>query len=70
MTKLTRRDFLKVVEKVLAATGLAAVLGPVIAYFYPPNLEEPLPRRSSSLRKTSSLLGKAKQSLLGAIPPW
>ena len=40
MSKLTRRDFLKVVKKVLAAIGLAAVLGPVIAYFYPPGLEE------------------------------
>jgi len=36
----TRRDFLKVVNRILAATGLAAVLGPVVAYFYPPNLEE------------------------------
>ncbi len=40
MSKITRRDFLKVVNRVLAVTGLAAVFGPVVAYFYPPNLEE------------------------------
>lgn len=40
MSKITRRDFLKVVNRVLAATGLAAVFGPVVAYFYPPNLDE------------------------------
>jgi len=38
--KLTRRDFLNIVNKILAATGLAAVLGPTVAYFYPPKLEE------------------------------
>ena len=40
MSKMTRRDFLNVVKRVLAATGLAAVFGPVLAYFYPPNLVE------------------------------
>lgn len=39
MSALTRRDFLKGVQAVLAATGLAAVAGPVVAYFYPPKLE-------------------------------
>ena len=40
MTKITRRDFLKIVNRFLAATGLAVLLGPTIAYFYPPKLEE------------------------------
>jgi cytochrome b6-f complex iron-sulfur subunit len=40
MNKMTRRDFLKIVNRVLAATGLAAVFGPMVAYFYPPKLEE------------------------------
>jgi cytochrome b6-f complex iron-sulfur subunit len=40
MSKMTRRDFLKIVNRVLAVSGLAAVFGPVVAYFYPPNLEE------------------------------
>ncbi|MEW6717203.1 MAG: Rieske (2Fe-2S) protein [Chloroflexota bacterium] len=39
-TNITRRDFLKLANRLLVATGLAAVLGPVLAYFYPPHLEE------------------------------
>jgi cytochrome b6-f complex iron-sulfur subunit len=39
-TKLTRREFLNIFNKIVAATGLAVVLGPVVAYFYPPKLEE------------------------------
>lgn len=38
--KFSRRDFIKLANRFLAATGLAALLGPVVAYFYPPNLEE------------------------------
>jgi Rieske Fe-S protein len=38
--KLTRRDFMKMINRILAATGLAAVFGPIIAFFYPPKLEE------------------------------
>ena len=40
MNKLTRRDFLNVIKKGLAATGLTALLAPFLAYFYPPSLEE------------------------------
>lgn len=40
MAKLTRRDFLKLASRFLAATGLMAIAGPAIAYFYPKNLEE------------------------------
>ncbi|MBU0512064.1 MAG: Rieske (2Fe-2S) protein [Chloroflexi bacterium] len=40
MSKITRRDFLKVVNGFLAATGLTAILSPVLAYFYPPSLDE------------------------------
>lgn len=40
MSKITRRDFLDLVKKGLAATGLTAVLAPFLAYFYPPSLEE------------------------------
>lgn len=41
--KLTRRDFLKFLNRFLAAIGLAGVLGPVVAYFYPPDLREEPP---------------------------
>lgn len=40
MSQITRRDFLDLVKKGLAATGLTALLAPVLAYFYPPSLEE------------------------------
>ncbi len=40
MRKFQRRDFLKIVSRVLTFSGLAAIFGPIVAYFYPPNLEE------------------------------
>jgi hypothetical protein len=40
MTKITRREFLKLTKRFLTFTGLAVLLGPIIAYFYPANLEE------------------------------
>ena len=40
MTKITRHDFLEIVKRILAATGLAALFSPVVAYFYPPTLDE------------------------------
>ncbi len=40
MSKFTRRDFLGIVKKGLAATGLTALLAPFLTYFYPPSLEE------------------------------
>jgi nitrite reductase/ring-hydroxylating ferredoxin subunit len=40
MANISRRDFLKLTNRFLTVTGLAIVLGPIIAYFYPSNLEE------------------------------
>ena len=40
MSKFNRRDFINLSKSFLAVTGLAVVLGPIIAYFYPANLEE------------------------------
>lgn len=40
MSKITRREFVKLVNKGLAVTGTAAIVGPIIAYFYPSNLQE------------------------------
>jgi Rieske Fe-S protein len=40
MNKITRRDFLKVINRLLAALGLTAIAAPVLAFFYPPKLEE------------------------------
>jgi Rieske Fe-S protein len=38
--KLSRRDFLRALNRFLVASGLAGVLGTMVAYFYPPVLEE------------------------------
>jgi len=40
MSEITRRTFLKLINRGLAVTGLAAIAGPIVAYFYPPKLEE------------------------------
>ncbi len=40
MIEINRRSFLKISKRILTYTGLAVVLGPVIAFFYPPELEE------------------------------
>jgi Rieske Fe-S protein len=40
MSEITRSDFLKVFKGVLAATGLTAIVAPIVAFFYPPVLEE------------------------------
>jgi cytochrome b6-f complex iron-sulfur subunit len=61
MTKLTRKDFLKFTKNVLAAIGVSAIAGPVIAYFYPADLEEnpsdPVPAgKRSELPQGKSIL--------------
>jgi Rieske Fe-S protein len=40
MSRFTRREFLKVTNRILTITGLGFILAPIVAYFYPPNLEE------------------------------
>lgn len=40
MAKISRRDFLKLTNRFLTVTGLAVILSPIIAFFYPSNLEE------------------------------
>jgi Rieske Fe-S protein len=40
MSKINRKGFLKLVKTVGAALGIGVVSAPVIAYFYPPELEE------------------------------
>ncbi len=38
--EITRREFVKLLNRLLAVTGLAALTAPIVAYFYPPKLEE------------------------------
>ncbi len=40
MSDITRRDFLKLAQGAGALLGVTAIAGPVVAYFYPPKLEE------------------------------
>lgn len=40
MSEVSRRDFLQLIKRILAATGLTALAAPVLAYFYPPELVE------------------------------
>lgn len=40
MSPITRREFIKLVNSLLAVTGTAAIVAPIIAYFYPSNLQE------------------------------
>jgi len=40
MKTFDRRDFLKLLERGLALTGLTALVVPVVAFFYPPDLRE------------------------------
>lgn len=40
MSKLSRREFLELAKYGALTAGLAAVAGPVVAYFYPAELEE------------------------------
>ncbi len=40
MSNFTRRDFINLGKNFLAVTGLAVILGPIVAYFYPKELEE------------------------------
>ena len=40
MSKFSRRDFINLSKSFLTITGLAVVLGPIVAFFYPANLEE------------------------------
>jgi Rieske Fe-S protein len=40
MSPITRREFMNLLNKGLIATGTAAILAPVIAYFYPSDLQE------------------------------
>ena len=40
MDSLSRHEFLKLFQRLLALTGLTAIAAPVIAFFYPTNLQE------------------------------
>jgi cytochrome b6-f complex iron-sulfur subunit len=68
MSKLSRREFLRLVNRALATTGLAALLGPIVAYFYPPHLEE-VPAEPVLVSAEADLpLGSSKTVRYGRYP--
>jgi nitrite reductase/ring-hydroxylating ferredoxin subunit len=68
MTKISRRDFLKLTNRFLTITGLAIILGPIVAYFYPSNLEE-VPSEPVSVGPETDLLpGQSKTVRFGRYP--
>jgi nitrite reductase/ring-hydroxylating ferredoxin subunit len=68
MTQFTRRDFMKAAGRLLGLTGLAAIFGPVVAYFYPANLEE-TPSEPVFVSKEAELpVGESKTVTFGRYP--
>jgi cytochrome b6-f complex iron-sulfur subunit len=65
---ISRREFVKLLNKVLAITGLAAITAPIVAYFYPPKLEEE-PSEPVLVGKESEIpLNESKAVKFGRYP--
>lgn len=68
MSTISRREFLKLVKWALGITGLGAVLGPIVAFFYPPKLEE-MPSEPVKLGTVEELPpGASKTIAFGRYP--
>lgn len=68
MTDLTRKDFLSLTKNVFTAIGLGAFITPIIAYFYPSELEE-IPRDPVSVCNLAELPpGKSQTVQFGRYP--
>jgi cytochrome b6-f complex iron-sulfur subunit len=68
MSTITRRMFIQLVNRGLAATGLVAVFTPIIAYFFPTKLEE-TPSEPLLVGKTEDIpLNESKTVKYGRYP--
>lgn len=68
MPKISRREFLNLLNRFLTATGLLALAGPLVAFFYPPKLEE-TPSEPVLVAKFEDLpLGAGKAVPFGRYP--
>jgi Rieske Fe-S protein len=68
MSKLTRKDFLKMVNSFLTITGLAVIATPIVAYFFPAKLEE-MPSEPVQVGPESELpVGASKTVNFGRYP--
>jgi len=66
--KLSRRGFLHLLNRFLAATGLAVLVGPVVAFFWPSKLEE-VPSEPVPIGEVGSIPeGDAKTVRYGRYP--
>lgn len=64
----TRRDFLKITSRGILGLGLAAVFGPVLAYFFPAKLEE-MPSEPVPVGPENELkAGESKKVSFGRYP--
>ena len=65
---LSRRGFLKVFNQLLAATGLAALIAPIVAFFWPAKLEE-VPSEPVAVGPPDSIpVGQSKTVRFGRYP--
>jgi cytochrome b6-f complex iron-sulfur subunit len=68
MSDIKRREFLRIVNWALASMGSVALLGPIIAFFYPPKLEE-MPTEPVLVCKADDLpVGSGKAIAFGRYP--
>ena len=68
MSDLTRNDFLKIIKGAGALAGVGLIASPVVAYFYPPELEE-MPSEPVLVCPESELpVGEAKTVKFGRYP--
>lgn len=63
MNKITRIEFIKTINLVLASTGLAIVAAPILAYLYPSRLEE-TPLKPVFVAKIVDLLEEESRTVL------
>lgn len=54
MNTISRRNFIKLINKLLAVTGLTALATPIVAFFFPSKLEE-MPSEPVLVGKVSEL---------------
>ncbi len=68
MDLLNRKDFMKLASGFLTVTGVAAIVGPIIAFFYPTDLEE-MPSEAIPAGPESELpVGEATLVRFGRYP--
>lgn len=68
MSKLNRREFIKIIKNAGAALGVTAIVGPIVAYFYPTELEE-MPSEPVPAGTADELpIGKSAKVRFGRYP--